>query len=454
MTARLLVVDDTPANVKYLEARLVAEYFDVATATSGMQAIGLCRQEPFDLVLLDVMMPGLDGFETCRRLKADPQTAHVPVVIVTALDQPSDRLKGLDAGADDFLTKPIDETALLARVRSLVRLKAVVDELRRSALSNTALSFFDPVAQAVRDRGLGGNILVVDDRASSRDRVTAILKTRHEVTTADEPNDALKRLTHAGYDLALISLDLAEQDALRLCSQLRSHERTRHMPILLIAEPESRHRVLRGLDMGVNDYVLRPIDANELLARVRTQIRRQRYVNALREAVHASMELAIVDGLTGLHNRRYFDLQIPRLVESALARNRPLCVMILDIDHFKAVNDTHGHDTGDEVLQIFAARLKAAVRDVDLLCRLGGEEFIVAMPDLPLNPLYAGHQRARSRHHGVGRLVGAGLKRERLGHPEARRHGALPVKSAGPQSGLDRDGRSVGPGVLMLTNCF
>jgi two-component system, cell cycle response regulator len=136
--------------------------------------------------------------------------------------------------------------------------------------------------------------------------------------------------------------------------------------------------------MGVNDFVLRPVDANELLARVRTQIRRRRYVDALRNAVHASMELAIVDGLTGLHNRRFFDMQIPRLMEASASRNRPLCLMILDIDHFKAVNDTHGHDTGDEVLQIFAARLKAAVRDVDLLCRLGGEEFIIAMPDLPL----------------------------------------------------------------------
>ena len=383
MTARLLLVDDTPANLKYLEARLEAEYFEVATAASGLEALTRCRAEPFDLVLLDVMMPGLDGFETCRRLKGDPATSHVPVIIVTALDQPSDRVKGLEAGADDFLTKPIDETALLARVRSLVRLKAVTDELRVSALSNTASSFFDPLSQAVRDQGLAGHILIVEDRPASRERMTEILSPFHRVTAVGDA-EAVPEAAEAEPDVIMVSLGLAGVDALRLCSHLRSQERTRHVPILLLADAEDRSRILRGLEIGVNDYVLRPIDANEVRARVRTQVRRRRYVELLRHAVHGSMELAIVDQLTGLNNRRYFDTHMPRLIEAAAGRNRPLCVMILDIDHFKAVNDTHGHDVGDEVLQIFASRLKAAVRDVDLLCRLGGEEFIIAMPEIPL----------------------------------------------------------------------
>ncbi|MCW6508027.1 PleD family two-component system response regulator [Lichenifustis flavocetrariae] len=384
MTARLLLVDDTPANLKYLEARLLAEYYDVATATNGMQAIARCRQEAFDLVLLDVMMPGMDGFETCRRLKADPATAHVPVIIVTALDQPADRIKGLEAGADDFLTKPIDETALLARVRSLARFKAITDELRVSALSNTAVSFFDPLTQAVRDQGVGGRILIIDDRPGSLERIGNILSPQHTISALSSAGDALARVTRDNPDLIFVSLGLQEHDPLRLCSQLRSQEGTRHIPILLLADTEDRARVLRALEMGVNDYVVRPVDANELMARVRTQVRRRRYLDLLRNAVQASMELAIFDQLTGLHNRRYFDSHMPRLVEASASQKKPLCLMILDIDHFKAVNDTHGHDVGDEVLQIFAARLKAAVRDVDLLCRLGGEEFIVAMPDLPL----------------------------------------------------------------------
>ena len=133
MTARVLVVDDVPANVKLLEARLSAEYFDVITAMSGSEALAICEKAECDIVLLDVMMPDMDGFEVCRRIKASRSTHHIPVVMVTALDAPSDRLKGLDAGADDFLTKPVSDVALIARVRSLSRLKMMTDELRMRA---------------------------------------------------------------------------------------------------------------------------------------------------------------------------------------------------------------------------------------------------------------------------------------------------------------------------------
>src|ERR1700704_5598226 len=123
MTARVLVVDDIPANVKLLEARLSAEYFDVRTAMSGDQALAICERAECDIVLLDVMMPEMDGFEVCRRLKSNPVTHYIPVVMVTALDSPADRVRGLEAGADDFLTKPVTDIVLIARVRSLTRLK-------------------------------------------------------------------------------------------------------------------------------------------------------------------------------------------------------------------------------------------------------------------------------------------------------------------------------------------
>src|ERR1700753_808425 len=129
MTARVLVVDDVPANVKLLEARLSAEYFDVITAMNGAEALAVFERSQCDLVLLDVMMPDLDGVEVCRRLKTSPKTHHIPIVMVTALDQPSDRVRGLEAGADDFLTKPIPELVLIARVRSLSRLKRVTAEV-------------------------------------------------------------------------------------------------------------------------------------------------------------------------------------------------------------------------------------------------------------------------------------------------------------------------------------
>ena len=159
MTARVLVVDDVPANVRLLEARLSAEYFDVATAYSGAEALALCERAECDIVLLDVMMPDMDGFEVCSKLKSNPATHHIPVVMVTALDQPSDRVRGLEAGADDFLTKPVTDVALVSRVRSLARLKMVTDELRMRALTSREIGIQSPERDAVTETGRGGRIL-------------------------------------------------------------------------------------------------------------------------------------------------------------------------------------------------------------------------------------------------------------------------------------------------------
>src|SRR5882672_6128089 len=153
MTARILVVDDVLANVKLMEARLSAEYFDVVTALSGQEALAICERAECDIVLLDVMMPDMDGFEVCRRLKANPSTHHLPVIMVTALDQASDRVKGLEAGADDFLTKPVSDIALVARVRSLVRLKMMTDELRMRAVTSKEIGIQEPVPDALAEAG-------------------------------------------------------------------------------------------------------------------------------------------------------------------------------------------------------------------------------------------------------------------------------------------------------------
>ncbi len=386
MTARILVVDDVLANVKLLEARLSAEYFDVRTAANGFDALQLCARGSFDVVLCDVMMPGMDGFEVCRRLKGDPATAHVPVVLVTALDQTSDRVRGLEAGADDFLTKPVDELALVARVRSLARFKQVVDELRRQVESSATLGLApDGKDGALIDEGGRGRVLLVEDRAGSAERLSKILSESHTVDLETGADDAVFRAATGGYDLVVMSSTLKDYDALRICGQLRSLERTRDLPILLLAEGEDRARIVRGLDIGVNDYLVRPIDRNELMARVRSQLRRKRYANRLRDIMQASLQMAVTDPLTGLHNRRYLESHLGGLIDAAADGDKPLSLMILDIDHFKSVNDTFGHDVGDEVLKGFAERVKTVIRGVDVLCRLGGEEFIIVMPDTGLD---------------------------------------------------------------------
>ncbi|MGR9553009.1 PleD family two-component system response regulator [Rhizobium leguminosarum] len=381
MTARILVVDDIPANVKLLEARLLAEYFDVMTAADGYTALAICERNQVDLILLDIMMPGIDGFEVCERLKASQKTAHIPVVMVTALDQPTDRVRGLKAGADDFLTKPVNDLQLISRVKSLLRLKTLSDELRIRADTAHTMGIDDLTRAGEGRADETAQVLLVDGRANSQERIIKALKPVADVLALSDPQAALFEAAESAFDLVIVNANFDDYDPLRLCSQLRSLERTRFLPVLIITEQGADDMVVRALDLGVNDYIIRPVDPNELVARSLTQIRRKRYNDRLRASVKQTIELAVTDPLTGLYNRRYLDSHLNVLFNRSMARGRPLSVLITDIDRFKHVNDTYGHDGGDEVLREFANRVRSTIRGADLACRYGGEEFVVVMPD-------------------------------------------------------------------------
>ncbi|KAF0231037.1 MAG: two-component system cell cycle response [Beijerinckiaceae bacterium] len=410
MTARILIVDDVFANIRLLEARLTAEYFSVVTAMSGPQALDICERGECDVVLLDVMMPGMDGYEVCRRLKSAPATAHLPVVMVTALDSPSDRLTGLQAGADDFLTKPINELALLTRVRSLARLKHLTDELRARATGSTGLGLPDPLSLAAAEDGLNGRVLLIEDRVNAAERMSAALQQHHVVDVEIDASHAVRRLTDGGYDVAILSLNLTDADPLRLISQIRSDNNLRNLPILVLTETIEDPRINRVLDMGVNDYLVRPVDRNELIARTSTQIRKKRYQDRLRENLRASMELAIVDPLTKLHNRRFLQTQLASLLGNANARGAAVSLLVLDLDHFKQINDRHGHDAGDDVLRDCAERLRHAVRSIDIVARFGGEEFVVVMPDTEPFAAQRVAERIRASIETVAFSVSGGTK--------------------------------------------
>ncbi len=392
MTARILVVDDVAANVRLLEAKLTLEYYDVLSCHDGATALVLAAAEKPDIILLDVMMPGMDGFEVCRRLKADPETRYIPVVLVTALDGRVDRIKGLEAGADDFLTKPLDDAVLFARVRSLVRLKLIMDELREREESGRRMGV--TTDGAGRLRGSGGRVLIVDDNERQSSKVAEELSREHRPVVETSAEAALVA-SRGLIDLMIVNIAAKTFDGLRLIAQVRSAEPTRHLPILAIVETSERPRMLKALELGVNDILARPVDSEELSARARTQIRRKRYTDFLREKLDYSLEMAVTDALTGLHNRRYMSGQLSAFVQRAAHGGDPVAVLVMDIDHFKAVNDGFGHDAGDEVLSEFAVRLATNVRAVDLPCRLGGEEFVVVMPDTRLEDAHRIADRIR-----------------------------------------------------------
>lgn len=383
MSARILVVDDVVPNVKILEAKLSVEYYDVITAYNGPDALELAREKSPDLILLDVMMPQMDGFEVCQRLKKDPKTAHIPVIMVTALSETADRVQGLESGADDFLTKPVDDVALFARVKSLLRLKMMMDEFRLREATSFDLGVINPNDED-GNAVIRARILAIDDNDFSSQQLRQIYDDKYDLIIESNMEEAQVLARGGDFDLAVVSLGATSFDPLRFCSRIRTFEETRQLPLLTLVDEADSDKLVKGLELGVNDYVMRPIDKNELIVRTKTQVLRKQYQDRLRHNYHRSMELAVTDALTGLYNRRYMTNHLETLQKSAVQDYKPVSLLILDIDFFKKVNDTHGHDVGDAVLKQFSGRMIKSVRGIDLACRYGGEEFVVVMPDTDL----------------------------------------------------------------------
>ena len=405
MSARILIVDDVPANAKLLGAKLSGEYYQVQIARDGFEGLSLARTWQPDLILLDVMMPGMDGFECCRELKRSPDTLHIPVVMVTALGQAPERLDGLEAGADDFLTKPVDHATLTARVRSLIRLKRLLDEWRTRTETARALGLGAeiPAVPSV----IGARALVVDHADASAGAVEQALASEGVRTTrARTPAEAMALASALTFDLIVLSLSMIDDDPLLLVSSLRAADATHETPMLLVGEAGDRDRILRGFEIGANDWLLRPLDVNELRLRARNQIRRRSYQERLRADLGHALNLAITDPLTGLYNQRYLLCHLEGLLERA--SGSAVSLLMIDVDHFKAVNDELGHAAGNEALTAVAETLRGHVRAFDTLARYGGEEFVVVMPGIGLVEAGAVAERLRA---GVQAILLAGAPR-------------------------------------------
>jgi two-component system cell cycle response regulator len=383
MPGRVLIVDDNPVNLRVLEAKLTAEYYDVVTAEDGPRAIAAAIERAPDMILLDVMMPGMNGFEVCRRLKQDPRTSHVPVVMVTALSDQSDRVRGLDAGADDFLTKPVHDVSLFARVRSLIRLKMLIDVWRAREATSSRLGLGEEPSLA-NETTAGALILRAFGQMGDVEIDGPLAAEGHRIEPIGNATRILDLTTSRDADLLVVAMERAPSEAFRLCGQIRSatQDAVRVLPILLIADAGTERGIVnQALDLGVNDFLVRPIDPAELTARVRTQVRRRRFERRLRRLFEESIALSATDGLTGLYNRRYLEIHLTHLARQAHQEGKPLSIAFADIDRFKAVNDGHGHAAGDAVLVEVARRISRNLRNFDITARYGGEEFVVVMPD-------------------------------------------------------------------------
>jgi len=384
MPGRILVVDDVATNRLILKAKLAAAYYDVLEADCGQAAFDVAKAEQPDVILLDIMMPDMDGYQVCEMLKACSETSHIPVVMVTASSAPKERIRGLSVGADDFLVKPINDLALFARVRNLLRVKMMFDELKLRDSTSRELGLSDFLENVEAGDEAPDTVMLAPAAKAQGEawRKEISQMPNVEVIGSCSEREALNMARFEQPDAIIVHQRLMEDgDSLRLISALRARPETRQAVMIYVVSDGAIETAAKALDLGTSDYVLEPFEPEELTIRLRTQLRRKRYSDQLRSNVRDGLKMAVIDPLTGLYNRRYATQHMQKIVERAQESGSSFAVMMMDLDKFKLINDTEGHDAGDMVLKEFSHRIQENVRGVDLVARMGGEEFLVVMPD-------------------------------------------------------------------------
>jgi two-component system, cell cycle response regulator len=398
MSGRVLIVDDTATNRIGLKARLADACYEVVQAASGAEALIAARREAPDVILLAADMPGMDGVETCAALKADPAARHIPVVMLTGRADRTAHLRGLAAGADEFLVRPVDDLALLARLRNLLREKAMIDELQLRAQTCRALGLAEPAAAPPLPEALPRIEVICTDPRRCHALRRIVRDGFDAAIDCLAPRRALgPRNSGTSPDLVIVAPGPGNgDDLLAMLPDLRSRPVTRAASILAVLPPSVPGLGVAVLDLGANDYVAHDVDHEELALRLRGLIRRKRYSDRLRTELADGLRMAVTDPLTGLYNRRYAQHHLDQIAARAARSGGSYAVMLLDIDRFKAINDSYGHAAGDFVLAEVARRLRDNLRGVDLLSRHGGEEFLAALPDTTAGEARIAAERLRA----------------------------------------------------------
>jgi two-component system cell cycle response regulator len=378
---RILIVDDDPLNVKLLVSKLPGDQFEPVTAFSGQEALGKILKNPPDLILLDIMMPGMNGYEVSLWLKNNPATQDIPIILVTALDGVEDKIKGFEAGADEFLNKPVNTVELLARINSLLRLKGYREQLLSRTLAEKGFSIGqkspDPSEEIWR---LSKILLVEDNEKDARLIKEHFAGESYQMETVSNGEAALDLVKKEVFDLVLLDVMLPGVDGFEVCRQIKSLHQTQDLQVVLITcLPDLENRI-KGVEQGTDDYLIKPINGRELKARVKVLLKKKQYIDKLRNNYERALGLAIYDGLTGLYNQTYFKNFLELEVKRAMRQRYSLGLMIMDIDDFKIINDRFGHLTGDLIIKNLAQLIKQNIREVDLSARYGGDEFVVVLP--------------------------------------------------------------------------
>ena len=377
----VLIVDDDPLNVKLLDT-LLSDDYETVKAYDGAEAMGEIRENSPDLILLDIMMPKIDGYEVTRRLKNNADTRRIPIIMITALGEAEDKAKGMEAGADEFLNKPVNPAELRARVKSMIKLKVYQEQLSARVRSEKdLLSHASPGEAGGGGKAEAPTILLAEDNPKDITLLKCYLEEQsYRLLTTGSGKETIDMCRREKIDLIVLDLMLPDLDGFNVCQQLKDGDATRSVQIVMVSAQNDLETRLTGIELGADEFLIKPINRDELTVRVRALLKKKNYLDQLVSRFETTLNAAITDKLTDLHNHSYFKHYMENEVRRCARQNQPMTLVMIDIDDFKKYNDTYGHPAGDTLLRLFGMMLKNSIREIDLAARYGGEEFAVVLP--------------------------------------------------------------------------
>lgn len=392
MLGKILIIDQITTNRIALRAKLGASQFMVAQAGTLAETLDELGRAQHDLIICDYDLPDGTAMDLLKQARGFDSRVHPPIIVLSRALPTATRLALLGNGARDVIEKSSDNLLFLARIRSHMRAihsdaEWVVRDDTTRALGLTEIPDTLHTCDAVR--------IVGDNRPALKQLAKDLSDTMHSAQFSVAPVDEfLPDDPDAAADAFVLYLTSTHvADVMRLLSTLRCHPTLRHAIVIIVQDDAETEIAAYAFDMGANDLVTRDTDVREIALRLRTQLDRKHDRDHVRDNVRNGLEAAICDPLTGLYNRRYAMPHLAKSLDRATVTQTSVAVLIADLDHFKRVNDTHGHAAGDHVLVETATRLRNCLRSVDLVARIGGEEFLIVLPGATLESAHDIAQR-------------------------------------------------------------
>jgi two-component system cell cycle response regulator len=378
---RILIVDDEPTSLKILESMLPADRYNVVKANNGEEALKSAFDQPPDLILLDIMMPGIDGYEVTRQIKKDKRTKDIPIIIITSLDESECKVKGMEEGAEELLSKPVHATELLARVRSMLRLKEYRDQLTIRTLSGENFGIISKHKEEdmqIREEDMPHILLVEDTEVDAKIVENALEGEAYQLTTIHKGKDVLSKVKRKDVDLILLDILLPDMDGFEICRRLKKEHKD--IQIVIVTCLDDLESKIKGVELGADDFLVKPIVGRELKARVKTLLEKKVHLDSLKTHYEEALGRSQLDWLTGLYNHGYFQQFLGYELKRSVEQGFPVSLIMIDVDDFKSYNDTLGHSAGDVILREMGQVVRNTIREVDFAARYGGEEFAVVLP--------------------------------------------------------------------------